>query len=131
MKELSNTNFWQQQIIKAFDVGKNDDKFPKLDDYGITRENFDEYVVEKQYLLDRLSERKNKFVIPGAILILPVVIISMFTDSVYWLFVAVITGLILASTYLFIMNGRDKKHLNKLYDERIEAYIKDILEYRS
>lgn len=116
-------------MSNAILAGKDDKDAPKLTDYGISREDFDDYVVEKEYLLDRLEQHKSSFVVPGALLILPVIIISMFTDSVTGLFVGVAAGVILAAAYMLTLNAIVKRKLNKLYDEKIEQYIDDILKY--
>lgn len=129
MKELVRTNLWERRISNAMAAGRGDENFPKLSDYGISREDFDDYVVEKEYLLDRLEQRKSSFVVPGALLILPVIVISMFTDSVTGLFIAVAVGVVLAAAYVLTLNAIDKRNLNKLYDSKIEQYIDDILNY--
>lgn len=129
MKELVRTNLWERRVSNAIAAGKDDKDFPKLTDYGISREDLDDYVVEKEYLLDRLEQHKNSFVAPGALLILPVIIISMFTDSVTGLFVGVAAGVVLAAAYMFTLNVIDRRKLNRLYDEKIERYIDDILKY--
>jgi len=129
MKELIITNNWERRISNAIRTYKDSDGFPQLSSYGVERTEFDDYVVEKQYLLDRLEQRKSSIVVPGALLIMPVVVISMFTDSVTGLFAGVVAGVVLAATYIFALNANDKKCLRKLYDERIEKYIEAVLEY--
>lgn len=129
MKELVRVNGWERRITNAIKANKDNDKFPTLEEYGITRNDFDDYVVEKQYLLDRLEDRKSSFVVPGAILILPVIVISMFTDSVIGLFSGVAAGVVLAGGYMFTMNSIDKRNLRKMHDAKIEQYISDILNF--
>lgn len=129
MKELLRTNFWEDRITSAIKRGSNNDDFPKPDDYGFTNEEFDDYVIEKQYLLDKLYDRRNNFLVPGLLLILPIIIISIFNNSVKGLFAGMVTGIIFASAYIFTLNAIDKKKLNKLNDERMEKYINDILCY--
>lgn len=130
MKELIITNNWERHISNAIRTYKDNDSFPKLSSYGIERTEFDDYVVEKQYLLDRLERRKTSLAIPGTLLILPVVAISMFTDSVTGLFAGVSAGVVFAATYMFSLNAIDKKRLRKLYDEKIEQYINDVLSFK-
>lgn len=129
MKELVRTNGWERRITNSLRINKDNENFPQLSDYGIIRSDFDDYVVEKQYLLDRLENRKSSFVVPGAILILPVIIISIFTDSVLGLFSGVAAGIVLAGSYIIALNSIDKHNLHKMYDEKIEKYIEDILNF--
>jgi len=131
MKELARVNLWERRVSNAIAAGKEDKVFPQIADYGISREDLDDYVVEKAYLLDCLEQRKSSFVVPGALLILPVILISMFTftDSVMGLFIGVATGVAFASAYMLTLNAIDRRKLNKIYDEKIEQYIDDILEY--
>lgn len=129
MKELVRTNGWERRITNSLRTNKDNENFPQLADYGITRSDFDDYVVEKQYLLDRLENRKSSFVVPGAILILPVIIISIFTDSVLGLFSGMAAGIVLAGSYIITLNSVDKHNLHKMYDEKIEKYIEDILNF--
>lgn len=130
MKELVIVNNWERLISNAIRMYKDNEDFPKLSDYDIKKSDFDDYLVEKQYLLDRLETRKSSFVVPGALLILPVVVISMFTDSVTGLLSGLAAGIIFASAYILVLNAMDKKNLKKLYDGNIEKYIDDILNYR-
>lgn len=129
MKELVRVNGWEHRISNAIRNYKDNDDFPQLNDYGIAREEFDDYLVEKQYILDRLENRKSSLVVPGALLVLPVIVISMFTDSVTGLFAGVGIGVAFAAGYVLTLNASDRKKLDKLYDERIEKYIEDVLNY--
>lgn len=129
MKELIKYNEWEYKISKSIKNNQDKEGFPQLADYGLTREEFDDYVVEKQYLLNRMDNHKSSFVVPGVLLVIPVLIVSMFTDSVWGLFGSVAVGVIIASAYMLIMSAVDKKKLLKIYDDRIESYITDIVNY--
>lgn len=129
MKEIVRVNGLTRRITSAMKINGGNEKFPVLEDYGITKDEFDDYVIEKQDILDCMEERKTHLAVPGTILVIPVVVVSLFTYSVTGLLAGVAAGVVLAGGYMLAMKAADRRRLNKLYDERIERYIDDILNF--
>ena len=57
--------------------------FPKVEDYGITRMELDDYLFDKQAILDMAGTPRTKMTVGGIITLLPVIVLSAFPDSAY------------------------------------------------
>ena len=114
---------WEHSIKNKIERNKECPSFPHAEDYGITNKEAEDYIYDKQRILDRAEERQKKFVIPGIILVMPVIILSGFGNSTTILFIGVALGIVFTTLYFVIMNALDKGQLKKLHDEKIERYI--------
>ena len=114
---------WEHSIKNKIERNKECPSFPHAEDYGITDKEAEDYIYDKQRILDRAEERQKKFVIPGIILVMPVIILSGFGNSTTILFIGVALGIVFTMLYFIIMNAFDKSQLKKLHDEKIERYI--------
>ena len=114
---------WENVVYSIIEDHKNDDGFPHPEDYGTTEADVKDYIYDKQRILDRAEERQKKFVVPGIILVMPVIILSGFGNSTTILFIGVALGIVFTMLYFVIMNALDKSQLKKLHDEKIERYI--------
>lgn len=102
----------EKQILDDFEhkvTGKiakygNEPDFPKFENYGITRMELDDYLFDKQSILDMGGSKRSQLTIGGFITVLPVLVLSCFPDKspVYdngkmlATVIAVIIGLLLA-----------------------------------
>ena len=114
---------WEHSIKNKIERNKECPSFPHAEDYGITDKEAEDYIYDKHRILDRAEERQKKFVVPGIILVMPVIILSGFGNSTTILFIGVALGIVFTMLYFVIMNALDKSQLKKLYDEKIERYI--------
>ena len=66
-------------------IGKYGDRpdFPRLEDYGIERMELEDYLFDKQAILDMGGSPRSKMTVGGIVTILPVIILSAFPDSAY------------------------------------------------
>ena len=74
-------------------------------------------------MLDREEERKTNLVVPGIILVMPVIIMSGFGEGTELLLGGVLAGVILMLAYFAIMKAIDKRKIAGMYDKDIENYI--------
>ena len=119
-------------------IAKYRDKadFPKIEDYGIDRQDFDGYLFDKQVILDMEGSKRTQFTIAGFIMILPLLVLSACPDSVYiwgktWTTVAALmAGL---GFYLLIVKPIVKAiihfRLARIKNPKMESYIKAVLFY--
>ena len=134
----------EKQFIDDFEhkvtgkIAKYSDKadFPKIEDYGIDRQDFDGYLFDKQAILDMEGSKRTQLTIAGFIMILPLLVLSACPDSAYiwgktWTTVAaLVVGL---SFYLLIVKPIMKAiihfRLARMKDPKMESYIKAVLFY--
>ena len=57
--------------------------FPQLENYGIEKMELDDYLFDKQAILDMGGTPRHKMTVGGIITLIPVIILSAFPDSAY------------------------------------------------
>lgn len=110
-------------MTDKMDSCKNIDGCPQPEDFGTTEADVKDYVYDKQRVLDREEERKTNLVVPGIILVMPVIIMSGFGEGTELLLGGVLAGVILMLAYFAIMKAIDKRKIAGMYDKDIENYI--------
>ena len=120
---------WEHSITEKIDSYKACDDFPRPEDFGTTENEVKDYVYDKQRILDRGEERSRNLVIPGIILVMPVIILSGFGEGVKILLIGVLLGVIFTMLYFAIAKAIDKRRLNKMYDGDAERYIQAVSDY--
>lgn len=110
-------------MTDKMDSCKNIDGCPQPEDFGTTEADVKDYVYDKQRVLDREEERKTNLVMPGIILVMPVIIMSGFGEGTELLLGGVLAGVILMLAYFAIMKAIDKRKIAGMYDKDIENYI--------
>lgn len=110
-------------MTDKMDSCKNIDGCPQSEDFGTTEADVKDYVYDKQRVLDREEERKTNLVVPGIILVMPVIIMSGFGEGTELLLGGVLAGVILMLAYFAIMKAIDKRKIAGMYDKDIENYI--------
>lgn len=120
---------FEHKVTDIIERYKDNPGFPKVEDYGTTDDKVRDYVYDKQRILDRKEERSKNLVVPGIILVMPVIVLSGFGNSVVLLLAGVFVGVMLMLLYFILMHVIDKRLLNKMYDYGIEKYIKAIISY--
>ncbi len=79
----------EKQILDDFEhkvtgkIAKYGDEpdFPKLENYGITRMELDDYLFDKQAILDMGGSKRSQLTMGGFITVLPVLVLSCFPDK--------------------------------------------------
>lgn len=114
---------WEHSVTDKMDSCKNIDGCPQPEDFGTTEADVKDYAYDKQRVLDREEERKTNLVVPGIILVMPVIIMSGFGEGTELLLGGVLAGVILMLAYFAIMKALDKRKIAGMYDKDIENYI--------
>lgn len=114
---------WEHSVTDKMDSCKNIDGCPQPEDFGTTEADVKDYAYDKQRVLDREEERKTNLVVPGIILVMPVIIMSGFGEGTELLLGGVLAGVILMLAYFAIMKALDKRKIAGMYDKYIENYI--------
>lgn len=125
------TRFYNK--VKRFEDMQN---FPQVADYCVSKDEVHEYFLEKQEILDKKGSMRFQYTIMGLLLILPIIISSAFKKENlplgdYTFIISLLLGVILLIIYRVIINILIKKKLYLIYQENIEQYVRDVLNYNS
>lgn len=111
--------------------------FPKLENYGLTRMELDDYLFDKQAILDMGGPKRTQLTVGGFITVIPVLILSCFPDKspIYengkamTTIIAIIIGLLLACFCKALLQMVILYRVNKHKETKMETFIKAVLFY--
>lgn len=111
--------------------------FPKLENYGLTRIELDDYLFDKQAILDMGGSKRTQLTVGGFITVIPVLILSCFPDKspIYengkamTTIIAIIIGLLLACFCKALLQMVILYRVNKHKETKMETFIKAVLFY--
>lgn len=111
--------------------------FPKLENYGFTRMELDDYLFDKQAILDMGGSKRTQLTVGGFITVIPVLILSCFPDKspIYengkamTTIIAIIIGLLLACFCKALLQMVILYRVNKHKETKMETFIKAVLFY--
>lgn len=111
--------------------------FPKLENYGLTRMELDDYLFDKQAILDMGGSKRTQLTVGGFITFIPVLILSCFPDKspIYengkamTTIIAIIIGLLLACFCKALLQMVILYRVNKHKETKMETFIKAVLFY--
>ena len=135
----------EKQILDDFEhkvTGKiakygNEPDFPKFENYGIARMELDDYLFDKQAILDMGGSKRSQLTIGGFITVLPVLVLSCFPDKspiydngkMLTTVIAVIIGLLLACFVKALLQMIIAYRVNHHKEPKMETFIKAVLFY--
>ena len=111
--------------------------FPKWENYGLTRMELDDYLFDKQAILDMGGSKRTQLTVGGFITVIPVLILSCFPDKspIYengkamTTIIAIIIGLLLACFCKALLQMVILYRVNKHKETKMETFIKAVLFY--
>ena len=111
--------------------------FPKLENYGLTRMELDDYLFDKQAILDMGGSKRTQLTVGGFSTVIPVLILSCFPDKspIYengkamTTIIAIIIGLLLACFCKALLQMVSLYRVIKHKDTKMETFIKAVLFY--
>lgn len=111
--------------------------FPKLENYGLTRMELDDYLFDKQAILDMGGSKRTQLTVGGFVTVIPVLILSCFPDKspIYEngkamiTIIAIIIGLLLACFCKALLQMVILYRVNKHKETKMETFIKAVLFY--
>ena len=114
---------WEHSMMDKINRNKEIAGFPTPENYNTSESEVKDYIYDKQRILDLDEERKKNLVIPGIILVMPVIILSYFGDGTVILLLGVGAGVVLSLLYFVVMRLVDNIRLKKMYNADIESYL--------
>lgn len=120
---------WEHTVMEKISGNKDTAGFPVPETYNTDENEVKDYVYDKQRILDRDGERKKNLVIPGIILVMPVIILSYFGDGTPILLLGVGMGIVLSLLYFAVMRIVDSIRLKRMYNADIESYLDAVMSF--
>ena len=120
---------WEHAVSGKIERNKQKEGFPKAEGFGVTDAEVSDYIYDKQRILDRGEERRKNFIVSGILLVMPIIVLSAFGNGVSLLLAGVAAGIVLMVAYFIIMRAIDDGMLKKMADERIEKYIRAVMDF--
>lgn len=128
------SDFRHQVMAKVKAFSEYDD-FPKMKDYGLDMELLDEYLFDKQLVMDQAGSPRKQYTVTGVLIVLPVIILSaipihLLPRGIFPFLLALAVGLILAGLERMSRKVRTRIKLNKIKDDRYDEYIEKVIKYQ-
>ncbi len=115
----------EHRVRKVIAEHREEAGFPKLEDYGVSEEDFD-----KQAVIDDIDSLKKKYTIYSIIFIIPFVVIAFYETTVRNTLIATGCGLLLCLAYYLLTLLVRKIRMSRMNNEAIERYITDVMKYQ-
>lgn len=128
---------FEHKVTKKMQKYGDEPDFPKLENYGLTRMELDDYLFDKQAILDMGGSKRTQLTVGGFITVIPVLILSCFPDKspIYengkamTTIIAIIIGLLLACFCKALLQMVILYRVNKHKETKMETFIKAVLFY--
>ncbi len=129
-------NDFQHKVERLIRDHKDEAGFPMLDTFRLEQEELDDYLFERQAILDSKGSERSRYTVAGFLIALPVIVISAFPEeSLPWgtwsLLVAVAIGVGLFLLYLAIQKTVIRTRLSRLDANSPEAkrFVDEVLKF--
>ena len=129
-------NDFQHKVERLIRDHKDEAGFPMLDAFRLEQEELDDYLFERQAILDSKGSERSRYTVAGFLIALPVIVISAFPEeSLPWgtwsLLVAVAIGVGLFLLYLAIQKTVIRTRLSRLDANIPEAkrFVDEVLKF--
>lgn len=120
----------EHRVRKVIAEHREEAGFPKLEDYGVSEEEFDDYLFDKQAVIDDIDSLKKKYTIYSIIFIIPFVVIAFYETTVRNTLIATGCGLLLCLAYYLLTLLVRKIRMSRMNNAAIERYITDVMKYQ-
>lgn len=120
----------EHRVRKVIADHREDPGFPKIEDYGVSEEDFDDYMFYKQAIIDDVDSLRKKYTIYSVIFIIPFVVMAFFDTTVTNFLIALAGGFVLCAIYYVITIIINRVRMSRLNNESIERYIADVMKFQ-
>lgn len=120
---------FENRVSSKIDNNKDVKGFPNISEYGITREELNDYLFDKQMIIDNMHDEKKTYTIFGILAVMPAVVASAFTNDEKYLIPSIGIGVVLGIAYYIVNKMTLKLKMRKLHDDKIENYINDVMNF--
>lgn len=128
-------NDYQHSITRKIERHGEEETFPRLSDYDITKANLDDYLFDKQAILDCRGSSRSRLTLAGILMVLPIIVLSAFPTGYLYdqeingLFLGLLIGVVLVTIVNLLQLLFMKLKLKQLNNPQIESYLKSVEAY--
>lgn len=129
-------NDFQHKVERLIRNHKDEEGFPLIDDFNLAQEELDDYLFERQAILDSKGTERKRYTIAGVLIVLPVLIMSAFPEEkLPWGSLTVLVGIACGLVLFLIYLGLQKAIINyrlKRLDSRFKAarrFVDEVLKF--
>lgn len=130
-------NDFQHDVTATIERYKDETDFPHIQDFNISNSELDDYLFEKQIILDSNGTERSRYTLAGIMIVLPVVILAFFPiDDLplkeYSVFPAMLIGLLLYGLVYVIRKALIRKRLGRLDNDNVDVkrYVDAVMDYK-
>lgn len=114
----------------------SDAGFPQLQDYQMTKQELEDYLFDKQAILDSGGSVRTQLIVAGVLVVLPVVVLSAIPEASYpwgkWTFyICIAIGIVLAVLARIFLRMVIRFRIRRLANAKIDRYINAVLNFKS
>lgn len=129
-------NDYEHRITNIIAAHEHEAEFPKIEAFGITKKELNDYLFEKQVILDSEGSEKSQYTLYGTLAIVPILCLAVYPvnqlpGGPLSVVVALLVGIVLAGSVKLIRRLVMRYRLNKLADAKIEKYLKAVEDYQA
>lgn len=133
MKPLEEESY-QQHMLRKINLHDTASGFPRLQDYGLTKSEVDDYLSEKQDILDIPGSQTHRLTVLAGIVMVCTLIASVFDHADTCLgtnasLAGIIIGVVLSLSWWGLTTVRVNRKLKAQRDDNIENYLKAVENY--
>lgn len=133
MKPIEEESY-QMYILRKISRHDITPDFPKLDDFGITKSEMEDYLSEKQDVMDIPGTQTHRMTVFAGIILVSMLIFSAFDHIDTALgtnasSIGMVVGVVLSCIWFFIVKFRVNSKLKALYNENVEHYLEAVENY--
>lgn len=129
----ANLNDFQHSIERSIEQHGSEAGFPQMANYNIGREQLDDYLFDRQAILDTGGNKRSRYTVCGFLIILPVLVLSAVPETMrpfgeWAILFAVAVGLLLFGIYLAILKTVVSTRLHQLDKAQRDCanYVSDV-----
>lgn len=120
----------EHRVRKVIAEHRDDAGFPQLADYGVSEEQFDDYMFYKQAIIDDVESLRKKYTIYFTIFFIPFVVMAFRETTVENVLKAFGWGIVLSVAYYLVTIVINKVRMSRLNNKAIERYIADVMKFQ-
>lgn len=122
---------FEHSVTDKMAANQDNPRFPKLEDYGLERDELDSYLFDKQAILDSDADLRKKYTIYGFLLICPVIVAQAFVNGALPLLMSLAGGACLCGVYWAVAKIVRKIRLKHIGTPQLEKFVADVLAFQA
>lgn len=130
---------FQHRVERKIEHHGDEPNFPKMDDYQVTSADLDNYLFDKQAILDSRGTEKGRYTLAAIIIIIPLVILAVMypVNQMPWgqwsPILAIGAGLLLWGVIVTVQKAIIRMRLGKLDNEQpqVVRYVEAVLGFNA